>query len=198
MDYNLIVELLNKQITEKAGLQIGLTSLNLFLFDNFGISIKEDISIDRLDKEFQEGVISILSKNPIPKNISSLYFGLLTILDNNGNEKTAIHIKGSKNSPDQDSEWACDTDYEGGNKFLELTDFLIIDKKLNTDIEEKGAIEVTIFNGFLNLLIINSIDLIKEATFRSKGLFSKARTEVLWIGSGYDSGDCYLIGKTNK
>lgn len=191
MDYGLIVGLLEGQIAGKKTLDFGAQELNDFLKNNFSISLADKIDIKRLTNEFQENIKNIISKNKVPSNIKSIYFGLVTLSDNE-TQLTSIHITGSKFSPHEDPEWASSVDYQGGS-YINLKDFSIIDSNLPDELDNKAAIEVVIFNGLLNLMIINSKDNIKSLTFKT-GLFTKSR-QTLWLGAGFDSGDCYSLGQ---
>lgn len=193
MDYNLIGEIFNKHIKDQTNLDTGAEELDLFLKKHFQIPFLNKIDIKRLDKEFQEKVKSVLSKKQVPNKIKSIYFGLVTLVDDNDTPLTSIHITGSKSSPEEDLDWACDVDYKG-NSYIHLKDFSIIDSNLSGSLDNKGIVEVIIFNGLLNLMLINSQNLIKSLTFNVKGLFSKPR-QTLWFGGGFDSGDCHVLGQ---
>ena len=196
MDFQLISNLFNKHIRDKTDLSSGAQELDQFLKENLHVSFLDKIDLNRLDNEFKQRVKTILSTKRISDKIQSLYFGLVTLAGHDSNPETSIYLTGSKTSPEDDPDWAGDVDYQGG-EYIYPTDFAIIDPSLSDDMDVKGLVEVIIFNGLLILLIINSLDLIKELTFHKTGLFSKSRKS-LWLGSGFDSGDCYLIGSLNK
>jgi len=188
--FKLVVKFLERQINEKPDLRTGSNQLDNFLREQFQISVLEKIDVDRLDMEFRQKVSNTLTTNKVPNDISSIYFGLMTLDgDIDDTSLTTIHLTGSLSTPEEDLEWACDVDY-AGQDYINLTDFALIDSNLG-ELEDKGLIEVLIFNGLLNLLLINSVDLVKDLTYRS----SLAARQSIWIGTGFDSGDCYVIGE---
>ena len=67
--------------------------------------------------------------------------------------------------------------------YLELAEFKSIYKELKKYKGNISDIEQLIINGFMNLVIANSIEEIENATNHKK----------LNLGSGYDSGDIFLI-----
>jgi hypothetical protein len=192
MDFKPIVELLDRQINDKPDLSAGSRELDNFLRNHFQISFRDKIDLDRLDIEFKEKVRHALTTDTVSHAIRSIYFGLLTFAgDSDDTSLTTIHVAGSKSTPGEDEEWACDVDYKN-RSYINLTDFALIDSNLKGELEDKGIIEVVVFNGLLNLLLINSVDLIKGLTFHGYSLTDR---QSLWLGTGFDSGDCYVIGE---
>jgi hypothetical protein len=190
--FNLVVEFLNRQIVDRPDLRTGSEELDNFLQSQFQTSILDTIDLDRLDNEFKQKVRHALTKDTVSNDIRSLYFGLLTFAgDSDDISLTTIHIAGSKSTPEEDLEWACDIDYKS-NLYINLTDFALIDSSLGDEFDDKGIIEVVVFNGLLNLLLINSIDLVKRQIFNETSLPDR---QSLWLGTGFDSGDCYVLGK---
>lgn len=188
--FNLIAELLERQIKGKPDLRTGSAELDTFLRNQFQISFLDKIDLGRLDMEFREKVKHALTTDTVSNDIESLYFGLLTLAgDSDSTSLTTIHIAGSKSTPEVDQEWACDVDYKN-RSYINLTDFALIDSSLGGELDDKGIIEVVVFNGLLNLLLINSLDLIKGLTFQG---ISQADRQSLWLGAGFDSGDCYVL-----
>jgi len=108
--------------------------------------------------------------------------------DDESEEITTVYFCGPALTPQEDDDWACwdDNTFLPDNKYLVLTDFIIIDQniKLNPDMEDE--ISVLIFHGLLNLLIINSFDQIRNSLI--------ATHKSLYIGSGFDGGDIFVIG----
>jgi hypothetical protein len=150
------------------------------------------VNLNRLDTEFKEKVKDALTSDTVSNNIRSIYFGLLTLAgDRDNTPLTTIHVAGSKSTPGEDEEWACDVDYKS-RLYINLGDFALIDSSLGSELDDKGIIEVVIFNGLINLLLMNSIDLVKSLTFHRSSLTD---IQSLWLGTGFDSGDCYVLGE---
>lgn len=201
MNWEEIDKILKEQIASKLDLQSGYNHIKHFLTDN-GLPIV-DINIDELKKEFDDWFIEVIDKEPIPKYIKSIYFGLSTMsfpeIDN-GKEKTTVYIAGSKLTPSQDPDWACDTEYFPNRRYVLLDDFGKIDELINSNDKLSGDYEVLVFNGLLNLLVLNSIKKFKDKLliYNDKKLrFFKAekKREKLQFGAGFDSGDIYLLGE---
>src|SRR5687768_3406229 len=189
MDVSLIVDFINGQIQYKPELRTGSKDLDNFLQSHFDRSFLDKIDLDRLNVEFREKTRQALSATGVSNEIKSIYFGLLTFAgDSDDTSLTTIHIAGSKSTPEEDEEWACDVDYKSRD-YINLVDFELIDSSLAGEVDDKGIIEVVIFNGLLNLLLINSLDFIKALTFNRPGRQS------LWLGTGFDSGSCYIIAE---
>ena len=112
--------------------------------------------------------------------------------ENEDEEMTTIYFCGSASTPQDDDDWACWTEdsYLPDNKYLLLTDFMIIDQyfKLNSHIE--GDLNVLVFHGLLNLLILNSLDKIRNSLTGTQ--------KSLYLGTGFDGGDIVIMGKLTK
>ena len=203
MNWNEINDLLKSQIKENKDVSSGYEQIKKVLSDN-NLPIAQ-IDTNGILKEFKDWLIEVIEKEPIPKEIKSIYFGLseLSFPDiDNGQSKTTIYIAGSKLSPDEDSDWNCDTEYLPKRRYLLLDDFEKIDN-LKSESEISGDYEVLVFNGLLNLLVANAIKDLKTQflTYKIKkfGLFESIKErEKLYFGVGFDSGDTYLIGQLKK
>lgn len=203
MDWEQIHKILKEQIAKKLNIQSGFRQIEEMIVDNGLPAI--DINLDELKKEFDEWLTEVIEKEPIPKNIKSIYFGLATMSFpniENGKEKTTLYIAGSKSTPKEDIDWACDTEYFPNRRYVLLEDFGKVDTVIKNN-KLNGDFEVLVFNGLLNLLIINYMTNCKDKllTFQDKklGLFKTVKTrDSLHFGSGFDSGDIYLIGELKK
>lgn len=201
MNWEEIDRILKEQIANKSDVRNGYNQIKQLLNEN-GLPIV-DIDIDELEKEFDNWLVEVIEKEPIPKNIKSIYFGLATIsfpgIDN-GKEKTTAYIAGSKLTPAQDADWACDTEYFPNRRYLLLADFDKIDDTIKSNDKLNGNYEVLVFNGLLNLLVLNSIKELKDKllSYQDKklGLFKTEKIrDSLHFGAGFDSGDIYLLGE---
>ena len=195
MDFEQIDNFLKRQIKNKTDLGSGYDEINQLLNENCLPTFHLDI--EKTKNEFTNWLLTTLKRNPIPQDIVSLYFGLTTLVDNDF-EKTTIYLAGSTRTPEEDEDWACETEYTPQNNYLFLSEFAKIDELKNENIAINGEYEVLVFVGMTNLLIQNALkDTAKELlTTKQKvlGLFKKTtQREKLYIGSGFDSGDIYLI-----
>lgn len=197
LDWEDVEAFLSEQISKKKNIQEGLIELNTL----FRKATKHDflsiIDTERIKEEFNKWIVSVFSSEKLPQNIKSLHFGLFTIADpayNNGEDTIAAYLMGSTLTPEED-DWNCwdDDSFLPENKYIILTDFIILDK-LQKKIESENDLETLLFNGILNLVIINQlgshVDLIFHDTLRKKGSF--------FIGSGFDGGDTFILGKLTR
>lgn len=201
MEWENIDRLLKEQIEKKTDIKTGYEQIKQVLIDN-NLPVV-DIDIEELKKEFDKWLSEVIAKEPIPQNIKSIYFGLATMTFPEidlGKEKTTVYIAGSKITPEQDSDWACDTEYFPNRRYLLLRDFDKIDRTIKSNNNLRGDYEVMVFNGLLNLIVINSLLKFKERllTYEDKklGLFkTNKKRNTLYLGAGFDSGDVYLLGE---
>ena len=204
MDWEKIDKLLTEQIANKTDMRTGYAQIRQMLAaDNLPAA---DIDVDGLKKEFIEWLEEVITIEPIPKNIQSIYFGMGTFsfseIDN-GKERTTVYLTGSKSTPAQDADWACDTDYYPDRRYLLLNDFEKIDDLIKSSKDLDGDYEVLVFNGLLNLLVINSMDELKDKLLNRRekilGLIKTyKKRDHLYLGAGFDSGDLYLPGELNN
>ncbi len=201
MDWEQVDKVLKELINNKSDIRSGYDQIKQVLTDNDLPSL--DIDTDRLKKEFNYWLIEVIKKEPIPKNIKSIYFGLASMsfpeIDN-GKEKTTAYIAGSKLTPSEDADWACDTEYFPNRRYVLLAEFDKIDVMIKSNEKLSGDYEVLVLNGLLNLLVLNSISDLKGRllTYQDKklGLFkTEKRRDSLHFGAGFDSGDVYLLGE---
>ena len=199
MDWEQVDKVLKEQIVNKSDVRNGYEQIKQVLAEN-DLPIV-DIDVDGLKKEFDDWLAEVTEKEPIPKNIKSIYFGLATMsfpeIDN-GQEKTTAYIAGSKLTPTQDEDWACDTEYFPNRRYVLLADFDKIDGAIKSN-KLSGEYEVLVLNGLLNLLVLNSLNDFKDRFLtyqdRKLGIFrTDKRRESLHFGAGFDLGDFYLLG----
>ncbi len=199
MDWELIDRKLKEQIANMSDIRNGYDQIKQVLTDNDLPTV--DIDTDELKKEFHDWLAEVIEKEPIPKNIKSIYFGLASMsfpeIDN-GKEKMITYISGSKLTPVQDVDWACDTEYFPNRRYLLLTGFEKIDNTIKSNNKLSGDYEVLVFNGLLNLLVLNSLNELKDKLMIYKdkklGLFkTEKRRDSLNFGAGFDSGDVYFL-----
>ena len=195
MDFEQIDNLLKRQIKDKIDFKTGCNEINQLLNENGLPTI--DIDIEKTKNHFTNWLLKTIDKNPIPQNIISLYFGLTTLSDKEI-EKTAIYLAGSTISPEEDEDWACETEYAPQNNYLFLSEFAKIDELKKENKEIDGEYEVLAFVGMTNLLIQNVLkdnaNLLLTTQQKVFGLFKKTtQREKLYVGAGFDSGDIYLL-----
>ena len=171
MEWEEIDDLLNKSIQNKDSLENGYKAIQECLRSKDLDS--PVINLNELQSEFSIWLKEVITTEPIPKDIKSIYFGLTTMsfpdIDN-WKEKTTIYISGSPLPPNEDEDWACETDYFPERRYLLLDDFEKIDQLIKEKGYTSGEYEVLLFNGILNLLVINSIDEFKKEflTYKEK------------------------------
>ena len=192
-DWDIIEPILVDQIKRKPTFVSGFFEIKNLLANQSLAHILENVDEARLQAEFSDWANDIFSKR-VPKEVKSLYFGLSSMVDpdNDSEAITTIYFCGPATTPQEDEDWACWTDdtYLPENKYLVLTDFMILDQNINLNSHIEGDLNVLIFHGLLNLLILNSLAQIKNSL--------TAINKSLYLGSGYDGGDQLLLGKLTK
>jgi len=111
MEWENVDKILKQQIQLKPKLSNGLEQINLFIKEN-NLQVL-DIDFEGLMNEFNEWFSDVLESEPIPQNINSIYFGIVSLTmeeDGISEQNTAVYISGSKSTPIQDTDWACDTE----------------------------------------------------------------------------------------
>lgn len=192
-DWEIIEPILADQIKRKPTFVSGFYEIKRLLADNSLAEVVKNVEERRLQAEFNDWLKEILS-NQLPKKVKSIYFGLFSMVnpENEDEEMTTIYFCGSTSTPQDDDDWACWTEdsYLPDNKYLILTDFMIIDQYfiLNSHIEDD--LNVLVFHGLLNLLILNSLDIIRNSLTGTQ--------KSLYLGTGFDGGDIVIIGKLTK
>ena len=192
-DWKIIEPILADQIKRKPPFVSGFYEIKRLLADNSLAEVVKNVEERRLQAEFNEWLKEILS-NQLAQKVKSIYFGLFSMVnpENEDEEMTTIYFCGSASTPQDDDDWACWTEdsYLPDNKYLLLTDFMIIDQyfKLNSHIE--GDLNVLVFHGLLNLLILNSLDKIRNSLTGTQ--------KSLYLGTGFDGGDIVIMGKLTK
>ncbi|PHR97389.1 MAG: hypothetical protein COA80_07825 [Leeuwenhoekiella sp.] len=201
MNWEQIDTILKAQIANKSSIQDGYSQIKKVLTDNELLFV--DIDIDKLKKEFDEWLVDVITKEPIPKNIKSLYFGLATLAFpdiDDGKEQTTVYLSGSRLTPKQDEDWACDTAYFPNRRYLLPTEFEKIDHVIKSNDNLGGDYEVFVFNGLLNLLVLDALTDFKDSlmTYLDKklGFFKTTKKrDSMHFGAGFDSGELYVLGE---
>ncbi|MGJ8734016.1 MAG: hypothetical protein ACSHW4_12745 [Cellulophaga sp.] len=97
LNWKLIDALFEKQIEQSLDIQFGYNQIKkVLLRRNFPIL---NIDEHKLYLEFKDWLVEVLKREPIPKDIKSIYFGLADLSFpqfDNGKIKTTIYIAGSK------------------------------------------------------------------------------------------------------
>ena len=103
MDWEQVDKVLKELINNKSDIRSGYDQIKQVLTDNDLPSL--DIDTDRLKKEFNDWLIEVIKKEPIPKNIVHLFrtckyvvSRLITV------KKTTAYIAGSKLTPSEDAD----------------------------------------------------------------------------------------------
>ena len=196
MDWNwdVIEPILVNQIKRKPSFISGFHEIKNVLATQSFAELFENVDEGRLQAEFSDWVNEIFAKR-FPKEVKSLYFGLFSMVypDNDSDDEiTTVYFCGSTSTPQDDDDWACWTDntYLAENKYLVLTDFMILDRNINKNTDIDGDLDVLIFHSLLNLLVINSLEMFQN-------LLNSTHKSV-YLGSGYDGGDILVMGRLTK
>lgn len=189
-DWDIIEPILIDQVKRKPTFISGYYEIKNLLASESLEVLFDNVDENRLQTEFNEWVSENFTKR-LPKKVKSLYFGLFSMADpdDDSEEITTVYFCGPTLTPQDDDDWACwdDNTFLPENKYLILTDFMIIDQNIKLSSDQEGDINVLIFQGILNLLIINSFDHIRNSLI--------ATHKSLYIGSGFDGSDIFVIGK---
>jgi len=147
-------------------------------YPNFSTGFIDEINLNETKKEFLIYIREVVKKHPINSKIKSLNIGIFETDTN-----FLCYLSGSKithkENPDN---WAVDPKYFP-KVYCDLKDFKLIYKELKKYKGNISDIEQIFINGFMNLIISNSIEEIEKLTGSKK----------MNIGSGFDSGDIFII-----
>jgi hypothetical protein len=189
LEWNEIEFFINQFAKNKPNLNDGKKIILQFVkdkFPEFNNDFINDIDFHKIQSDFIQWVRIPLIKTPPKLNINSFYFGLFKSSDpqisENNKEVTVIYITGSSVSPADDEDWAVDAEYSPSSKYCVLSSYLKIDNELN-NYNHTSDIEQILFNGITNLILVNSMDTLKKLINKDK----------INVGSGFDSGDCFMI-----
>ncbi|WP_321308883.1 hypothetical protein [Marinifilum fragile] len=193
LEWEELEEFINHFAKTKPDLNTGKATIINFIktkIPSFDHNFIEGIDFLETQKEFLSWVKEPLLKSKPDDNIVGLYFGLFTSSDpqlsKNGKELTVLYIAGSEISPKEDpTDWAVDPTYFPLERYCVLSSFSIIDSELKK-YTNTSDLEQVLFNGITNLILLNSME----------ELGKLSNNEEIYIGSGFDSGDCYNLGKT--
>ena len=185
IERELVDSLLKKQIKNKVSIQNGINEIKkLINFDNS--TLITDSELEKLINEFNSFTKKVLKENHLPNDIKGLYFGIFTSIDNN-KEYITIYLSGSITSPMEDAEdWNVEPIYFP--KMYMIPSYFEKIKSSNSELN--GVLEVLIYNGILNLIILENIETYKENIIK----FSND----IYIGCGFDSGETYILGKLTE
>ena len=185
VELDIVDELLKKHIKNKTPFKNGIKEIEDLLILKNGFLIT-DLEIENLTSEFNEFIKTVFNKNKLPKNIKAFNFGLFTSIENN-KEHITLYLSGSEITPKENFEdWNVEPLYFP--KYYFINDYF--DNIKSSNPKMSGELEVLVFNGIMNLLIMENIDFLKEEIVNSEDKF--------YIGCGFDSGDCYILGILNK
>lgn len=190
-----IEKFINQIAEKKPTLTSGKDTIIKFIashYPEFKIDFLQKLDFYAIQMEFLDWVKEALLESPPPKNIVALYFGLFTSSDPQFAAKDenliVLYVIGSTISPEQSPiDWAVDSKYFPPNRYCVLSAYSIINQELSKYHNTSG-LEQILFNGITNLILINSMDI----------LSSKIKNNSYDIGSGFDSGPCFIIGKTKS
>ncbi|RKS02875.1 hypothetical protein [Flavobacterium sp. 102] len=186
VDWETVDEVLKKHIKDKPTFNEGIKDFQTILNLDKNIELITNAESDELKSELNSFMKKVLDENKLPDNVKALSFGIFTsIVDKK--ESITIYLSGSGKTPKEDfNDWNVDPIYFP--KYYLIPKYFESIKSQNYELN--GDLEVLIYNGILNLLIINNIEFFKNEILTSN--------KDIYIGSGFDSGDTYLLGKLTE
>lgn len=192
LDWDVVDAFLQKQIKHKPAFTTGVSAIKDLLKSHSIDKVFDNLDQQRMHDQFNEWLSAILTEK-IPKHIKSIYFGMFSMVDpdNEDNEITTIHFCGSPMTPQEDDDWACEVpkSFFPAERYLVLDDFIILDENIKA-LDADADVEVLVYNGLLNLLVLNSFTtVLKKIPLNHKEVY---------LGTGYDSGDTYVLGRLTE
>jgi hypothetical protein len=192
LEWSELESFINHFAKTKTDLKTGKDTIISFLNEkipSFNSDFLKLIDFEELRLKFIDWVKVPLTNSPPEEEIIAFYFGLFNSSDpqlsDDGELVTVLYLSGSITSPEHDSyDWAVDPKYFPPERYCILSAYSAIDKELRK-YKNTSDIEQILFNGITNLILTNSLNELKEMTGKNE----------FHVGSGYDSGDCYIIGK---
>lgn len=173
-------------------LETGKKSIIEFLSKNspnFDTEFLNNLEISDFKKELLDWVsVPLTTETPNP-SIKSLYFGLFTTPDKELtgqlDEIKVLYVAGSSVSPlDDPDDWAVEPEYLPEARYFVPNEFEQIELELKK-YKNTSEVEQIIYNGLINLVLVNCKSELKTLL--------KERS--LHIGSGFDEGDAFYLGK---
>ena len=195
LDWIDIEKFINQIVAKKLSLTSGKDTIIKFIasyYPEFKTDFLQKLDFYEIQNEFIDWITEALSESLPPKNIVALYFGLFASSDPQlaapDENLMVLYVTGSTISPEQSPiDWAVDSEYLPPKRYYVLSTNSIINQEL-TKYHNTSGLEQILFNGITNLILINSMDI----------LSSKIKNNSYYIGSGFDSGPCFIIGKTKS
>lgn len=193
LEWEEIETFINSLSLKRLGMEEGLTSIHTFLqthYPDFDSQFVLELDLIQFKLGFVGWVEQRLKQSPLDHNIQSLFFGLFQSNDPEiaqGKESvTILYISGSDQTPDNDPEdWAVDPAYFPDGRYVVVPEYIAIYNEL-AKYENTMEVEQIIINGMTNLILQNSLNEIGNLTGRAG----------IYVGSGFDGGTCFVIGKT--
>lgn len=181
LDWELVDKILKSHIENKKSFSDGVKDFeNLLNLKEF--QLINNLEYEKLNIEFKQFIQKTVTENKTPSNIKAINFGIFTSIEKK-KEFITIYISGSAISPTKDSyDWNVDPIYFP--KFYFIPTYFEMIKNSNPNMD--ANIEVLIFNGILNLLILNNTDFLSNELLKNN--------DKLYLGSGFDSGETYILG----
>lgn len=203
MEWEEVDKILKEQIAKRPGISQGIQQINVTLKHHKLPLLAVDQ--EAMEKEFSSWLAELLDKEPLPAEITSIYFGInhLSFAEiESGKLQTTIYLAGSPFRPQEDSDWAAASTFYPDRRYLILEAFNQLGNKIRQE-KLSPNYEVLCLNGILNLLLINMLrnfqETLREYEAKSWGLFSKRKErKSLFVGTGFDSGDVYLLMELKK
>ncbi len=182
--------LIETQIQSNTDPYKGIEEILSFLEAQTSLILKSSFDVARLKLGFANWLTKLLDENEMPQNIFALNFSVAEELVEVGDENiesVTLSLWGSKQDPDDNYDWNEHHDFVPENNCLLLKDFQILNNLILPHIKPNDDYNDLAFLGITNLLILDSLDIIKS-------LILKNRNSII-IGSTQINYYQYILGK---
>ena len=133
--------------------------------------------------EIKEWFEQLVSDNPLPEKVISIWIGISKLLDGNDNEVNTIYVTGADSYDKDDIEWATEPTYEPENKYGGLDILNQIENIINKDSKNYSFLDWILPLAYCSLTIDEII-----RTKLDPSIFLKSQ-KMLFVTTGHDSGD---------
>jgi hypothetical protein len=182
--------LIATHIQSNTDLYKGIEEILTFLEAQTSLLLKSAFDVARLKLGFTNWLTKLLDENELPQNIFALNFSVAEEIVEVGNENiesVTLSLWGSKQNPDDNYDWNEHKDFVPENNCLLLKDFQILNNLILPYIKANDDYNDLAFLGITNLLILDSLDIIKLRVLKN-------RNSII-IGSNQINYYQYILGK---
>ena len=156
-----------------------------------------ELDLPQLQQAFAQWLQHEFKKEPVPFAVKSLWFGLIRVQESQRPDllRTVLHVTGSDLTPAEDKDWASSVTYHPKAPYADLEAYRRLSHSVHefrrvNDGMSTGDLENIIFLGVSYLIIKNSLKSISSLVIGETG--------ETFVGFGYNSGDCWFIGRLTE